>query len=62
MQTPIIQQIRNLTTQLDTINQGLSKAKSDKTIKSLLKQNDILVKKRSELAKQIGLTSWDGIL
>lgn len=62
MQTSIAQQIRDLTVQLDIINQELSKAKSDKTISALLKQNDILVHKRSELAKKLGLTSWDGLL
>jgi hypothetical protein len=62
MQTPIIQQIRELTIQLDANNQELAKAKSDKKIKALLKRNDILVKQRYELAKQLGLTSWEGIL
>jgi hypothetical protein len=62
MQTQIIQQIRNLITQLDRVNQELSKAKSDKRIKALLKQNAILINKRYELVKQLGLASWDEIL
>jgi hypothetical protein len=62
MYNPIIQQIRDLTTQLEENNQRLSEAKSDNKIKALLKRNDLLVQKRYKLAKRLGLTSWDEIL
>jgi hypothetical protein len=62
MQTPIIQQIRDLTTQLEINNKEISEAKSELEELALLKRNNILVQKRYELAKQLGLTSWDGIL
>lgn len=59
MQTSIAQQIRDLTTQLNVINLKLAKAKSDDKIRAFINQNDLLVKKRYELAKKLGLTSWD---
>jgi hypothetical protein len=61
MQTPIIQQIRSLTDQLDIINRKLGNTKDENKIKSLLKRNDILIRKRVELAKRIGLMSWEEI-
>jgi len=62
MQTPIIQQIRNLTIQLNEINIELSNTKSDKKIKSLLRRNNKLIQKRKKLASQLGLTSWESEL
>lgn len=61
METQIIQQIRSLTNQLHNYNSKLAITKNQKKIKALLKQNDILVKKRIELAKKIGLASWEEI-
>ena len=62
MYNPIIQQIRDINTQLDLISQELAKEKSEKKIIILLKQSNALVHKRNKLAKQLGLTSWDGLL
>lgn len=62
MYNPIIQQIRDINTQLDLINQELLREKSDKKIIILLKQSNALVYKRNKLANQLGLTSWEGIL
>ncbi len=61
MKTPAIEQIHSITNQLNEVNRKLINVKSEKEIKELLKQNDILVKKRLELAKQLGLTSWENI-
>ena len=61
MHNKTIEQIHSITNQLNEVNRKLINVKSEKEIKELLKQNDILVKKRLELAKQLGLTSWENI-
>ena len=53
MENKTIKKVHSLTNQLNQINLKLANAKSDKEIKTLLRQNDILVKKRAELVKQL---------
>ncbi len=53
MENKTIKKVNSLTNQLNQINLKLANAKSDKEIKTLLRQNDILVKKRAELVKQL---------
>ncbi len=53
MENKTIKKVHSLTNQLNQNNLKLANAKSEKEIKSLLKQNDILVKKRLELTKQL---------
>lgn len=55
MKTPTFEQIKSITNQLDRIKCKLGTAKNEEEEKSLLKQNDILVKKRLELRKQLSL-------
>ncbi len=53
MENKTIKKVHSLTNQLNQNNLKLANAKSDKEIKTLLRQNDILVKKRAELVKQL---------
>jgi hypothetical protein len=61
MKTTSNEQIKSITNQLNEFNLKLIAAKNEVEEKSLLKQIAILVKKRLELAKQLGLTSWENI-
>ena len=53
MENKTIKKVHSLTNQLNQNNLKFANAKSDKEIKTLLRQNDILVKKRAELVKQL---------
>jgi hypothetical protein len=61
MHHKIKKQILSITSQLKILDNKLIKSDNDKDTNSLLIRINSLVKKRSDLAKIIGLTNWKEI-